>query len=89
MFVKHEVQASLSPMAIPILRCKTHQHVHKDNGHSQHKQKEQDIRQYSVFQFTPRHKVVGVVEFTKGHHKGSHHGIRESCIWLLKIMISR
>ena len=73
---------------IPILRCKTHQHVHKNNWHSQYKQKEQDIRQYSVFQFTPRHKVVGVVEFTQCHYKDGHHGVRKSGIWLLKIKIS-
>lgn len=77
MFVNHEVQASLSPMAIPIMRYKTHQHVHKDNGHSQNEQKEQDVRQCSVFQFTPRHKRFGVVEFTQCHHKDGHHGIRK------------
>ena len=85
MFVIHGVQASFT---IPILRYKTHQHVHKNDGHSQHKHKEQYIRQRSVFQFTPRHKRVGVVEFTEGHHKYGHHGIRKSSIWLLEIMIS-
>ena len=83
------IKASFSIVTITILRYKTHQHVHEDNGHSQHKHKEQDICQRSVFQFTPRHKVAGIVEFTQGHHKYGHHGIRKSGIWLLKIMISR
>ena len=61
----------------------THQHVHKNNWHSQHKQKEQDIRQCSIFQVPPWHERVGIVEFAEGHHKYGHHGIRKGGVGLL------
>ena len=61
----------------------TYQHVHKNDRHSQHKQKEQYVRQHSVFQFVPRHKCVGVVELTKCHHKYGHHRIWEGSVRLL------
>ena len=74
-----------SKFGISLSRNVSYQHVHKNDGHSQHKQKEQDICQCSVFQFAPRHKRVGVVEFTEGHHKYGHHGIRKRRVGLLQI----